>query len=85
MSKRKRHFSEIDISKSPSTKHVKKMLTLEQKIELTREAETVPAPTQAFLSAKYIVGRSAISEILSRREFFKENLTNALIKYTMVC
>ncbi len=70
-SSRKHHFSDTDAF-IPSPKRSRKLLNLQEKMDLIIESEKFPAPTQKFLSEKYEIGRSSVSEIVSRKSFYRE-------------
>ena len=73
-SSRKLHFSDADAY--PSPKRSRKVLNLKEKMDLIIESEKKPAPTQKYLLEKYEIGRSSVSEIVSRKSFYREQYEN---------
>jgi len=72
---RKRHASAPTEFSTPSPKRQRTVLTLEKKIELINVSEKNPLFTHKDLSEKFGVGRSSVSEILTRKEFFRDKFT----------
>lgn len=56
---------------TPSPKRARKEMKLVDKINLIKESETVPKPTQAELSKKYGIGKSTVCDILKNKEKYK--------------
>ena len=41
-------------------------------MDLIKEAEALPKPTQKELNAKFGIGKTTVSDILRRKEFYKQ-------------
>ena len=65
MSGRKRHASEPAL---PTPKRQRIVLTLKQKLDLISESDSC---SQAQLASKYGIGRSSVSDIVKRKDFYK--------------
>ena len=72
---RKRQVSAPTAISTPSSKRQRTVLTLEKRIELINASEENPLYTHKELSEKFGVGRSSVSEILTRKEFFRDKFT----------
>ena len=55
---------------SPSPKRARTDITLQKKMDLIKEAEALPKPTQKELSAKFGIDKTTVSDFLKRKEFY---------------
>ena len=60
------------MSKPPS-KRRRVELTLQDKINLIKESESFPKPSQKSLSKKFEVGKTTVSDILKRKSKYLAN------------
>ena len=66
------------MSSRPPAKRRRVELTIEKKIDLIKESESVPKPTLKILSEKYGVGVSTVSDILKKKIVYKEEFEKNL-------
>ncbi|KAK3101564.1 hypothetical protein FSP39_004521 [Pinctada imbricata] len=62
----------------PSPKRQRKELNLEEKITLIDDSEKVPKVTQKELSKKYGIGATTVSDIIKRKDFYREQCKNSI-------
>ena len=59
-------------SPNPSPKRQRKELTLNEKVDLIEHSEKTPKITQKDLGVKFGIGKTTVSDILKRKEFYRE-------------
>ena len=64
------------MSSAPPRKRVRRELDLKQKVDMIKDARVKPKPTQKFLSDKYGVGTSTVSDILKKADTYIEQYEN---------
>ena len=67
-----------NMSSRPPAKRRRVELTIEKKIDLIKESESVPKPTLKILSEKYGVGVSTVSDNLKKKIVYKEDFEKNL-------
>ena len=60
---------------TPSPKRARKDLSLEEKLTIA-DSEKIPKLTQKELSEKYGIGRTTVSDILKKKDFFTHHYTD---------
>ena len=58
----------------PLSKRRRVELTFQNKINLIKESESFPKPSQKSLSEKFVVGKTTVSNILRRKSKYLANL-----------
>ncbi|XP_067661534.1 uncharacterized protein [Haliotis asinina] len=59
------------MAKPPQAKRARMELTLNQKLKLIEDFESVPRPSQKELAFKYQIARQTVSDILKKKDFYQ--------------